>query len=120
VGPHCGLPRTPPSPTVPFRLFLTIPPKVPSRHFVMAVTACGGEKGHTTSPPQSRGRTPMSDQGRASRADLPPCPRCKAAMSEVASIAPKGRDPGLIAFECLRCGYVTSVLIPSLSRADGQ
>jgi len=31
-------------------------------------------------------------------------------MSEVARIAPLGTAPGLIAFECPRCVYVTSVL----------
>lgn len=39
------------------------------------------------------------------------CPRCKAPMQEVLRIAPVQSDPGLIAYECQSCGYVTSVLI---------
>jgi transposase-like protein len=39
------------------------------------------------------------------------CPRCKAAMKDVVRIAPVQNDPGLIAYECPSCGYVTSVLI---------
>jgi rubredoxin len=39
------------------------------------------------------------------------CPRCKAPMKEVLRIAPVQSDPGLIAYECPSCGYVTSVLI---------
>jgi hypothetical protein len=38
------------------------------------------------------------------------CPRCKAKMDEVVRIAPLVDDPGLIAYECPACGYVTSVL----------
>ena len=45
------------------------------------------------------------------------CPRCKkAAMEEILRIAPVGREPGLIAYECQSCGYVTSVL----TRPDGK
>ena len=39
------------------------------------------------------------------------CPRCKAPMKEVVRIAPVQNDPGLIAYECPACGYLTSVLI---------
>jgi hypothetical protein len=39
------------------------------------------------------------------------CPRCKAPMKEVVWIAPVQNDPGLIAYECPSCSYVTSVLI---------
>jgi len=39
------------------------------------------------------------------------CPRRKAPMQEVVWIAPAQSDPGLIAYECPSCGYVTSVLI---------
>jgi hypothetical protein len=31
-------------------------------------------------------------------------------MPEVVTIAPMGRQPGLVAYECPKCGYVTSVL----------
>jgi hypothetical protein len=32
-------------------------------------------------------------------------------MDEVVSIAPLAGEPGLIAYECPSCGYVTSVLL---------
>jgi hypothetical protein len=38
------------------------------------------------------------------------CPRCKATMDEVVRIAPRGHEPGLIAYECLSCHYVTSMI----------
>jgi hypothetical protein len=38
------------------------------------------------------------------------CPRCKAKMDEVVRIAPLVDDPGLIAYECPACHYVTSIL----------
>jgi hypothetical protein len=38
-------------------------------------------------------------------------------MKEVVRIAPVQSDPGLIAYECPSCGYVTSVLI---SPKDGE
>ena len=39
-----------------------------------------------------------------------PCPRCRTTMNEVVSIAPVADEPGLTAYECPNCGYVTSVL----------
>ena len=39
------------------------------------------------------------------------CPRCKAPIKEILRIAPVQSEPGLIAYECPSCGYVTSVLI---------
>jgi hypothetical protein len=50
-----------------------------------------------------------------SRADLrPTCPQCKAAqMTEVVAIPSVLDEAGLIAYECPRCGYVTSVLVPA-------
>jgi hypothetical protein len=43
------------------------------------------------------------------------CPRCKAAqMAEVTAIAPLLHEPGLIAFECPRCGHLTSIVQPPL------
>ena len=50
----------------------------------------------------------MSDS--AKREGTLACPRCKAPMKEVVRIAVQ-REPGLIAYECPSCGYVTSVLI---------
>jgi len=35
-------------------------------------------------------------------------------MKEVVYIAPVGHEPGLTAYECSSCGYVTSVLIRPL------
>jgi hypothetical protein len=31
-------------------------------------------------------------------------------MKDIVTIAPLGDEPGLIAYECSRCGYVTSIL----------
>jgi hypothetical protein len=31
-------------------------------------------------------------------------------MPKIVTIAPLGRQPGLVAYECPRCAYVTSVL----------
>jgi transposase-like protein len=45
------------------------------------------------------------------RTGVKPCPRCKAPMQEVLRIAPAQNDPGLIAYECPSCGYVTSDLM---------
>jgi hypothetical protein len=46
------------------------------------------------------------------RSDPPPCPRCKAAqMAEILTIAPLLHEPGLIAYECAACGYVSSVIV---------
>jgi len=40
----------------------------------------------------------------------PVCPRCGAMMKDVVTIAPVAGEPGLTAYECPRCGHVTSVL----------
>ena len=45
------------------------------------------------------------------RDQTPACPRCGTAMEEVVSIAPSFGDPGLIAYECPNCVYVTSELV---------
>jgi hypothetical protein len=53
----------------------------------------------------------VAGQQRTKRTDLPKCPRCKrAVMSDILRIPPTLREPGLIAYECPSCGYVTSVL----------
>jgi hypothetical protein len=54
----------------------------------------------------------VSDASKIEEGTLP-CPRCKDLMKEVLRIAPAQTDPGLIAYECRSCGYVTSVLTPS-------
>ncbi len=51
----------------------------------------------------------MSDERRRGT-EGPACPRCRAVMKDVVTIAPVASEPGLIAYECPRCGYVTSVL----------
>jgi hypothetical protein len=38
-------------------------------------------------------------------------------MPKIVTIAPMGRQPGLVAYECPKCPYVTSVLA---SRATGR
>jgi hypothetical protein len=49
------------------------------------------------------GRGTSRDKGRY-------CPRCGAPMNEVATIAPIGDEPGLVAYECSKCAHLTSVL----------
>ena len=49
--------------------------------------------------------------------DVLPCPRCVMRMPKIVTIAPMGRQPGLVAYECTKCAYVTSVLA---SRATGR
>ena len=39
-------------------------------------------------------------------------------MSDILSIVPTLHQPGLIAYECPKCGYVTSVLLPADPRRD--
>jgi len=34
-------------------------------------------------------------------------------MQEVVSIAPVLDEPGLLAYECPKCGYVMSVIVPA-------
>jgi hypothetical protein len=41
-------------------------------------------------------------------------------MQEVVRIAPVQTDPGLIAYECPSCGYVTSDLMPSNPQPPGK
>jgi transposase-like protein len=48
------------------------------------------------------------------------CPRCKAPMNEVVRIAPVQNGPGLIAYECPSCCYVTSILIGGQSGDQGK
>jgi hypothetical protein len=58
----------------------------------------------------------MSDDRRADRRMS--CARCQGPMDELLRIAPTANDKGLFAYECPRCGYVTSVLVaPSGFRA---
>jgi C4-type Zn-finger protein len=68
------------------------------------------------------GRNIVSDLQRAriERADLPSCTRCNADMIEILTIAPMFHEPGLIAYECPKCGYVTSHLLPPESGSQWQ
>jgi len=66
-------------------------------------------KGRECKTLNARGESVMSDSRRADRGIA--CPRCKAPMDELFRIAPKENDPGLIAYECPSCAYVTSVLV---------
>jgi predicted RNA-binding Zn-ribbon protein involved in translation (DUF1610 family) len=50
-------------------------------------------------------------------ADFLACPRCGTQMPKVVTIAPMGRQPGLVAYECPKCVYVTSELV---SAADSS
>jgi hypothetical protein len=40
----------------------------------------------------------------------PACRKCGGEMQEIVSIAPTVKEPGLVAYECRRCGHKTSVL----------
>jgi hypothetical protein len=40
----------------------------------------------------------------------PVCPRCGTAMKDVLTIQPVAHEPGLIAYECPSCVYITSLL----------
>jgi predicted RNA-binding Zn-ribbon protein involved in translation (DUF1610 family) len=57
-------------------------------------------------------------------ADFLTCPRCGTQMPKVVTIVPMGRQPGLVAYECPKCVYVTSVLVsaagPSTARCRGH
>jgi hypothetical protein len=59
----------------------------------------------------------VSDRQRGQRNDAPACPRCQApGMSEVVRVAPMLHEAGLIAYECPKCGHLTSVIVPSDDR----
>jgi C4-type Zn-finger protein len=46
------------------------------------------------------------------------CPRCRATMDEVVRIEPTVGEMGLIAYECPKCTYVTSVLLAPFKERD--
>jgi hypothetical protein len=48
------------------------------------------------------------------------CPRCGTQMPKVVTIAPMGRQPGLVAYECPKCVYVTSVLVSAEGHSTAQ
>ena len=57
----------------------------------------------------------VSNLSRSKRGSALACSRCGAAMDEVVRIEPLAGEPGLIAYECPSCGYVTSLF----SQPDG-
>jgi hypothetical protein len=60
----------------------------------------------------SQGARVMSDGRRSSKnACSALCSRCGTPMKDVVTIAPLVAEPGLVAYECPNCGYVTSVLL---------
>jgi hypothetical protein len=40
-------------------------------------------------------------------------------MVQVLSIEPLIHEPGLIAYECTKCGYVTSILVAAIDSGSG-
>jgi hypothetical protein len=59
----------------------------------------------------------VSDLAKTKRTERPfSCPRCGAAMDEIVSIAPGWDEPGLVAYECPKCSYVTSELVQPNAR----
>ena len=79
--------------------------------------SCVGNNGETQlKRALTQGVGIVSNLSRSKRGGGLACSRCGAAMDEVVRIAPLPGEPGLIAYECPGCGYVTSVL----SHPDGE
>jgi hypothetical protein len=79
--------------------------------------SCVGNNGETQlKRAVTQGVGIVSNLSRSKRGGGLACSRCEAAMDEVVRIAPLPGEPGLIAYECPGCGYVTSVL----SHPDGE
>jgi C4-type Zn-finger protein len=54
----------------------------------------------------------VSDSARTKRVQRTvSCPRCGTTMDEAVKIAPTFGEPGLVAYECPNCAYVTSELV---------
>jgi hypothetical protein len=74
--------------------------------------------------PWHKGREIMSGADRASRRSASrrsmSCPRCRGSMDEVLSIAPNASNPGVVAYECPHCRYVTSVLLQPSERTSDR
>jgi hypothetical protein len=85
-------------------------PEFPSRVGSQALTMAPREGPVTmsiTGNDESRGESGGSPTLR--------CQRCKrGAMAEILRIDPLGGQPGLIALECSKCGYLTSVMFQDL------
>ena len=72
--------------------------------------SCVGNNGETQlKRALTQGVGIVSNLSRSKRGGGLACSRCGAAMDEVVRIAPLPGEPGLIAYECPGCGYVTSL-----------
>jgi len=60
------------------------------------------------------GPTLMSGEEKTQSGTQPSCTRCGTKTQEILTIDPVSGDPGLVAYECPKCGQVMSVLIPPL------
>ena len=99
------------------------PPAVGARHRSLVIVpqptgrSCVGNNGETQlKRALTQGAGIVSNLSRSKRGSALACSRCGAAMDEVVRIEPLAGEPGLIAYECPSCGYVTSVL----SHPDGE
>ena len=78
--------------------------------------SCVGNNGETQlKRALTQGAGIVSNLSRSKRGSALACSRCGAAMDEVVRIEPLAGEPGLIAYECPSCGYVTSLF----SHPDG-
>ena len=78
--------------------------------------SCVGNEGETQlKRALTQGAGIVSNLSRSKRGSALACSRCGAAMDEVVRIEPLAGEPGLIAYECPSCGYVTSLF----SHPDG-
>lgn len=72
--------------------------------------SCVGNNGETQlKRALTQGAGIVSNLSRSKRGSALACSRCGAAMDEVVRIEPLAGEPGLIAYECPSCGYVTSL-----------
>jgi hypothetical protein len=102
-------------PGPPLKTAATLPGLTRSRPVAVAPqptgASCVGNHGETKlKRALTQGAGIVSDLSRSKRRRALACTRCGATMDEVVSIAPLAGEPGLIAYECPGCGYVTSVL----------
>ena len=108
-------------PLAPLRRWLDLAVGTRRRPLVIAPqptrASCVGNNGETQlKRAVTQGVGIVSNLSRSKRGGGLACSRCGAAMDEVVRIAPLPGEPGLIAYECPGCGYVTSVL----SHPDGE
>jgi hypothetical protein len=58
----------------------------------------------------------MADCFSRSRRRAIRCQRCSGTMDEIMEIEALWNQPGLVAFECPDCGYLTSVVVPAAAK----